>query len=61
MKWLAQRIYSRFAGKNKGSLRIKERVELFPYLLAGAVILLLMGLSSMPRAGEGFRRRRSLS
>ncbi len=59
MEALAQEIHARFSGKNQGAVHIKERVELFVYPLAGAVILLLMGLSSMPRAGEGFRRRRS--
>ncbi|WP_292664469.1 VWA domain-containing protein [Nitratifractor sp.] len=59
MEALAQEIHGKFSGKNRGAVHIKERVELFVYPLAGAVILLLMGLSSMPRAGEGFRRRRS--
>jgi len=58
MKWLAGRIHDKFTGKSQGAIHIKERVELFPYPLFAAVILLLMGLSSMPRAGEGFRRPR---
>ncbi|WP_456457401.1 vWA domain-containing protein [Nitratifractor sp.] len=58
MEALAREIHAKFSGKNRGAVHIKERVELFVYPLAGAVILLLMGLSSMPRAGEGFRRRR---
>ncbi|WP_457606387.1 vWA domain-containing protein [Nitratifractor sp.] len=55
MRRLAQRIHEKFAGKSQGTIRIHERVEFFPYLLFAAAILLLMGLSSMPRAGEGFR------
>ncbi len=58
MEWLARRIHGKVSGKSQGVVRIKERVELFVYPLAGAVLLLLMGLSSMPRAGEGFGRRR---
>jgi len=58
MKWLAGRIHDKFTGKSQGAIHIKERVELFPYPLIAAAILLLMGLSSMPRTGEGFRRPR---
>ncbi len=54
---LAHKIRQRFAGEKQGTIRVRERVELFVYPLAGAVLLLLMGLSSMPRSGEGFRRR----
>ena len=61
MKWLAQRVHGKFSGKKQGVIHIKERVELFPYPLIAAALLLLMGLSSMPRAGEGFRRRRRRS
>ena len=55
---LAEAIHRKFSGERKGQIRIRERVELFVYPLAGAVILLLMGLSSMPRSGQGFRRPR---
>ena len=54
---LAHRIRQRYAREKQGTIRVRERVELFVYPLVGAVLLLLMGLSSMPRSGEGFRRR----
>jgi Ca-activated chloride channel family protein len=53
---LADEIHRRFSGHNRGQVRIHERVELFIYPLSGAVILLLIGLSSMPRSGQSFRR-----
>ena len=55
---LAEEIHRKFSGHRQGEIRIHERVELFVYSLAGAVILLLMGLSSMPRSGESFRRKK---
>jgi Ca-activated chloride channel family protein len=58
MERLAREIHRRFAGEKRGTIRVKERVELFIYPLAGAVLLLLMGLSSMPRSGRPFWRRR---
>ncbi len=58
MQRLADEIHRRFAKERRGAIRIRERVELFPYPLAGAVLLLLIGLSSMPRSGQGFYRRR---
>ncbi len=58
MQHLADEIHRRFAKERRGAIRIRERVELFPYPLAGAVLLLLIGLSSMPRSGQGFYRRR---
>jgi len=57
MKALADEIHGRYGGRKRGRIKIKERVELFYYPLAAALILLLMGLSSMPKSGEGFRRR----
>jgi Ca-activated chloride channel family protein len=58
MQRMVEEIHRKFSGEKKGQITVKERVELFPYLLAGAALLLLMGLSSMPRSGQGFRRLR---
>jgi Ca-activated chloride channel family protein len=55
---LAEKIHRKFSGKRQGQIRIHDRVELFVYPLAGAALLLLIGLSSMPRSGQGFRRYR---
>jgi len=55
---LAGEIHRKFSGRSKGEIRVRERVELFVYPLVGAVILLLMGLSSMPRSGQKFRIKR---
>jgi Ca-activated chloride channel family protein len=57
MKRLAEEIHHKFSTQKQGTIRIHERVELFIYPLLGAVLLLLIGLSSMPRSGQGFRRR----
>jgi len=46
---LANEIHSKFNSKAKGQIHIKERIELFYYLLIGAVILLLIGFSSIPK------------
>ena len=56
MKELANSIHKKFSNGNSGVIKIKDRVELFYYPLIGAVLLLLIGLSSMPRSGEKFRR-----
>ena len=58
MKELAETIHKRFSNDTQGVIKIKDRVELFYYPLMGAVLLLLIGLSSMPRSGEKFRRVR---
>ncbi len=58
MKELAETIHKRFSNDTQGVIKIKDRVELFYYPLIGAVLLLLIGLSSMPRSGEKFRRVR---
>ncbi len=58
MQRLAEEIRRKAIGEKRGTIRIKERTELFPYFLAAATLLLLMGLSSMPRSGQGFRRPR---
>ena len=55
MKALAQTIHNKFSNDTQGVIKIKDRVELFYYPLSGAVILLLIGLSSMPRSEEKFR------
>jgi len=46
---LANEIHSKFNSKAKGQIHIKERIELFYYLLIGAVILLIIGFSSIPK------------
>ena len=56
MKKLADTIHKKFSNDIQGVVKIKDRVELFYYPLMGAVLLLLIGLSSMPRSGEKFRR-----
>jgi Ca-activated chloride channel family protein len=45
---LIAEIHSDFNSKNRGKIKIKERVELFYYPLIFAVILLLIGFSSVP-------------
>jgi len=49
MKRLASTIHSKFHNDKQGDIKIKERVEFFIYPLALAVLLLLIGLSSIPR------------
>ncbi len=56
MKTLAKKIHQKFKANTKGTIHIKERVELFYYPLIASVILLLIGLSSMPRSGSSFVR-----
>ena len=55
MKRLAEAIHRKFAGKSQGVVKIHERTELFVYPLGAAALLLLIGLSSMPRSEEKFR------
>jgi Ca-activated chloride channel family protein len=59
MKRLADEIHHKFSSQKQGAVHIHDRVELFVYPLMGAVLLLLIGLSSMPRSGQGFLRRTS--
>ncbi len=49
MRELASKIHLRFHDKKQGNIKIKERVELFIYPLGLATLLLLIGLSSIPR------------
>jgi Ca-activated chloride channel family protein len=48
MRALVNRIHSDFNSKNKGRIKVKERVELFYYPLILATALLLIGFSSLP-------------
>ncbi len=57
MERLAAQIHRKFSGQKRGFVRIHDRVELFIYPLAGAVLLLLIGLSSMPRSEQRFFSR----
>jgi Ca-activated chloride channel family protein len=54
---LADTLHGKFHAQNRGSIRIKDRTELFPYVLAGATILLLLGLISLPRKPLRLHRR----
>jgi len=58
MKSLAETLHDKFSQGRNGVIKIKDRVELFYYPLIGAVLLLLIGLSSMPRSGEKFGGKR---
>ena len=49
MRELASKIHMKFRDKKQGNIKIKERVELFIYPLGLATLLLLIGLSSLPR------------
>ncbi len=49
MEQLAQSIHRRFDSQEQGNITIKERIELFVYLLGGATALLLLGLISLPK------------
>jgi Ca-activated chloride channel family protein len=49
MEKLAQSIHAEFGAKQQGNIKIKERTELFVYLLAAATLFLLLGLMSLPR------------
>ncbi len=57
MEDLAQTIHTDFATKKQGDVTIKERVELFVYLVAAAAFLLLLGLISLPKTPIKLRRR----
>ena len=50
---LVTTIRSRYKATQKGAVRIKDRVELFYYPLAGSILLLLIAFSSMPSRREG--------
>jgi len=56
MQHLADTIHARFATRNQGKITIKERTELFAYLLSLSVFLLLLGLMSLPRRPITSRR-----
>jgi len=58
MQQLAQTIHARYHTQKQGEVRIKDTVELFYYPLAFGLVLLLIGLSSLPqrsapRAADG--------
>ena len=52
MQALAATIHRAFNSQKQGEVTIKERTELFIYLLAAATLLLLLGLMSLPTVGE---------
>ena len=45
-------IRSKYKNQQQGEVKVKERVEMFYYPLAGGLFLLLIALSSMPRRRE---------
>jgi len=49
MEKLARSIHAKFGARQQGNIKIKERTELFIYLLAAATLFLLLGLMSLPR------------
>jgi len=49
MKRLADVIHGKYTAQQQGEVRIKQRVEYFYYPLALGLLLLLVGLSSLPR------------
>jgi len=59
MERLADTIHAKFAIKDQGKTTVKERTELFVYLLAAATLLLLLGLISLPR--DPLRKTRRIS
>lgn len=46
---LVATIHSKHKAQEQGEVRIKDRIELFYYPLIGALLLLLIGLSSLPK------------
>ena len=56
IKKLVSIIRSQHKSSKTGAVKIKDRVELFYYPLFGAVLLLLIGFSSMPRMGSDRRK-----
>jgi Ca-activated chloride channel family protein len=48
MQQLAQTIHRTFRARDRGTIRIHDRTELFIYFLAAAAVLLLLGLISLP-------------
>jgi len=56
MEKLAQTIHAKFGARQQGNIKIKERTELFIYLLVIATILLLLGMISLPRTPIRLRR-----
>jgi Ca-activated chloride channel family protein len=57
MHQLARTIHARHGARKQGSITIKDQTELFIYFLAGATVLLLLGLISLPRNPLRLRRR----
>ncbi len=49
MQHLADMIHAKFNTQKQGNIKVKERTELFVYLLAVATFLLLLGLMSLPK------------
>ena len=49
MRHLADMIHAKFNTQKQGNIKVKERTELFVYLLAAATLLLLLGLMSLPK------------
>jgi len=49
---LVSAMRSKYKNQQQGEVKIKERVEMFYYPLAGGLLLLLIALSSMPRRRE---------
>jgi len=52
MRELANVIHSKYKAQEQGEVRIKQRVEYFYYPLALGLLLLLIGLSSLPRFSD---------
>ena len=49
MQHLADIIHAKFNTQKQGNIKVKERTELFVYLLAAATLFLLLGLMSLPK------------
>ncbi len=52
IKELVSIMRSKYKNQQQGEVKVKERVEMFYYPLAGGLFLLLIALSSMPRRRE---------
>ncbi len=53
---LASVIHSKYHTNTQGEVRVKQRVEYFYYPLALGLLLLLIGMSSLPRSEDGVRK-----
>ena len=53
---LSRTIHTKFTTKKQGEIKVKERTELFAYLLALATFLLILGLISLPKTPSRLRR-----